>query len=591
MSIWLKRTPITKSPAQFVWEVSKPHWKAATAASISVIIASVLYAYIPYIFKLIVDATTKLAAGGSYDDLVWAAIAYIAVTTTAGIVWRMSGFSGAAWATGVRATARDTLTSYVTRHSRSYFSNHFAGSLSNKISHAGNGSRNLVEQVLWQFLLFLVSVTTSFYLAFITNSLIAYLFLAWVIVIIPFNVYLAKKRVPHSMAAHKIETKLSGATVDLLSNAAAMQEYARRGFEVLRLQELTLLRRVMGLRDWWYGETTLLVNGLLQAAFASMMVFVSIHLARVGEISAGDVILVLAVIFNIEEKLIFIGSQLNGFSETWGEIKESLSEILEPIEIEDVADAERLEVAHGEIVFEDISFGYITPPLFTNLTLRIAPGQRVGLVGKSGSGKSTLMRLLLRHHELEGGRLLIDDTDIAYVTQESLRANVSVVPQEPVLFHRTIRENILYGNLEATDMQVVEAAKLAHAHEFIERLQGGYEAMVGERGVKLSGGERQRVVIARAILKNAPILLLDEATSALDSESEVVIQEALHKLMEGKTVIAIAHRLSTLREMDRIIVLQGGKIVEDGTHDELVKHGGVYAELWSHQAGGFIKDE
>jgi ABC-type multidrug transport system fused ATPase/permease subunit len=201
------------------------------------------------------------------------------------------------------------------------------------------------------------------------------------------------------------------------------------------------------------------------------------------------------------------------------------------------------------------------------------------------------MRLLLHHHDIQAGKILIDGVDIAGVTQESLRKAISIVPQEPLLFHRTVRENIAYGRPSASKAEVEEAAKLAHAHEFIQNLPEKYGAIVGERGIKLSGGERQRVVIARAILKNAPILLLDEATSALDSESEVAIQKALHELMQGKTVIAIAHRLSTLREMDRILVLDDGKIIEDGNHNQLVSNGGVYAELWGHQAGGFLKDE
>jgi ABC-type multidrug transport system fused ATPase/permease subunit len=226
-----------------------------------------------------------------------------------------------------------------------------------------------------------------------------------------------------------------------------------------------------------------------------------------------------------------------------------------------------------------------------DFSLAIKGKEKIGLVGRSGAGKSTLTKILLRHYDINGGVITIDDQDISDVTRESLRDAVAVVPQEPLLFHRTLRENIAYGNPGASEYKIVEAAKLAQAHEFIMRLPRGYDTLVGERGVKLSGGERQRIVVARAILKNAPILILDEATSALDSESEVAIQKALHTLMEGKTVIAIAHRLSTLREMDRIIVMDGGQIIEDGSHEELIARGGTYAELWAHQAGGFLKDE
>lgn len=590
MSIWLQSVPKTTNPARFVFEVSKPHWRSGVVAMCAVIVSAALYAGMPYVFKLIVDGAASVAAGGSYTPLLWGALAYIFVTTVASLVWRLSGYAGATWATGARATARDTLTSYVTLHSRAYFSSHFAGALANKISHASGGSRAIVSAFLWQFLLLIVTLITSFGIAYATHPIIAYIFVGWVVVILPFNFILAKKRVPLSMEAQKAESKLTGATVDLLSNATAMHEYARREFEVGRLREMTSIRRVLGLKNQRFGETTLLVNGLLQALFSAALVFLSIYFASIGTFSAGDIILVLTLIFNMEEKLISVGSQINSFSEVWGEIKDSLVEIYEPHEILDARDAVPLKVEKGSIELSAVEFVYDATPIFQGLSLRIASGQRIGLVGKSGAGKSTLVRLLLRHHDLQGGTISIDGQNIAEVTQESLREAISIVPQEAVLFHRTIAENISYGNLSATTEDIERAAKLAHAHEFISKLPEGYGALVGERGVKLSGGERQRIVIARAILKNAPILVLDEATSALDSESEVLIQDALHGLMQGKTVIAIAHRLSTLREMDRIIVLKDGSIEEDGTHEELARGSGTYSELWTHQAGGFIPD-
>jgi ABC-type multidrug transport system fused ATPase/permease subunit len=259
-------------------------------------------------------------------------------------------------------------------------------------------------------------------------------------------------------------------------------------------------------------------------------------------------------------------------------------------EIKDVNDASELKVESGIIEWKNVSFEYGEKRVFDAFDLVIPSGQRVGLVGPSGAGKSTFVSLLLRQHDLSSGTVLIDGQNIAEVTQESLRENIAVVPQEPMLFHRSIRENIAYGKVGATDEEIMTVARLANAHDFIKDLSEGYDTLVGERGVKLSGGQKQRVAIARAMLKDAPVLLLDEATSALDSESEVAIQKALHKLMEGKTVIAIAHRLSTLREMDRIIVLENGKIVEDGSHAALLEYDGVYSRLWKHQAGGFLQE-
>jgi ATP-binding cassette subfamily B multidrug efflux pump len=288
-------------------------------------------------------------------------------------------------------------------------------------------------------------------------------------------------------------------------------------------------------------------------------------------------------------KIFQVGWMMSSFAESWGEVKEGLDDILVAHDM-DGNPGNEVPNLRGNIVFEQVSFGYGDTELLAQFNLVIKEGQRVGVVGRSGAGKSTLVKLLLRHYDVQSGVLKIGESSISTVALESLRTAIAVIPQESNLFHRSLRENIAYGKPDASDEEVAHAAKLAEAHEFIMQLPKQYETPVGERGVKLSGGQRQRVAIARAILKNAPILVLDEATSALDSESEVAIQKALHELMEGKTVIAIAHRLSTLREMDRIIVLDEGKIAEEGSHDELVKLGGTYARLWEHQAGGFLQE-
>jgi ABC-type multidrug transport system fused ATPase/permease subunit len=256
--------------------------------------------------------------------------------------------------------------------------------------------------------------------------------------------------------------------------------------------------------------------------------------------------------------------------------------------VQDKPDALALKVTRGEIAFNDVTFDFPGQIVFQNLSLTIAPGQKVGLVGPSGAGKSTLMNVLLRLYDIHGGVIAIDGQDIRDVTQDSLRDNIAIIPQDTALFHRSLMDNIRYGNLHATEEQVMEAARLAHAHDFIKKLPEGYGTLVGERGIKLSGGQRQRIAIARAILKNAPILLLDEATSALDSESEKMIQDSLQTLMQGKTVIAIAHRLSTIATMDRLVVMDHGAVVEDGSHAELLAANGLYARLWAMQSGGFL---
>ena len=285
---------------------------------------------------------------------------------------------------------------------------------------------------------------------------------------------------------------------------------------------------------------------------------------------------------------------LQAFMEYVGQIRDGIHTIMREHEIADESDAKPLEMRKGEINFDKVSFGYSGQggkSVIENLNLNVPSGQKLGLVGSSGAGKSTLVSLLLRFYETDTGNITIDGQDLSRITQDSLRENISVIPQDTSLFHRSLADNIRYGCLDATDEDIIDAAKKAHAHDFIKDLPKGYETMVGERGLKLSGGQRQRIAIARAILKNAPILILDEATSALDSESEQLIQDSLFELMKGKTVIAIAHRLSTIAKLDRLIVMEQGRIVEDGNHEALLKSKGHYAKLWDMQSGGFLGDE
>ncbi len=377
-------------------------------------------------------------------------------------------------------------------------------------------------------------------------------------------------------------------TVKLFSHAKREASFAREGMNGFLQTVYRQFRFVTGLYGALY---TLNAACLLSVGALSITLWIQ------GAVSVGAVAVVLGLVLRLWNMSQWIMWELTALFENIGTVQDGIGSISLPRVVDDAPDATELEVPKGAISFENIRFHYgKTGGVIEDLTLNIRPGEKVGIVGRSGAGKSTLVNLLLRFYDLEGGRVLIDGTDISTVKQDSLRAKIGMVTQDTSLLHRSVRDNIRYGRPDATDEEVLEAARRAEALDFIKGLSDikgrkGLDAHVGERGVKLSGGQRQRIAIARVILKDAPILLLDEATSALDSEAEAAIQENLYRLMEGKTVIAIAHRLSTIAAMDRLVVMDQGRIVEEGSHDELIDKGGIYASLWQRQSGGFIDIE
>ena len=385
------------------------------------------------------------------------------------------------------------------------------------------------------------------------------------------------------------DTKVTGVLADTITNHENVKLFAGYDREVARLAKENSKLQKMRLFTWRLGDAfeTIQVATMMLLEFG--MYYVAIGLYSDGTITIGDFALIQAYLVHVFSRLWSLGHTMRNIYEGMAEANEMTEILLTPLEIKDYSKAKPLNVKKGEIVFDKVTFNYNkTRTVVPRLSLTIPAGQKVALVGSSGAGKSTLVKLLLRTHDTTKGKIYIDKQRIDRVTLESLWENIGMVPQEPVLFHRTLMENIRYGKPDATNEEVIEAAKLAHAHEFISNFPDQYNTYVGERGVKLSGGERQRVAIARAILKNAPILLLDEATSALDSESETYIQDALTTLMKGKTVLVIAHRLSTIMKMDRIVVLEEGTIIEDGTHQELLElHKGTYQKLWNLQVGSF----
>ncbi len=571
---------------QFLWQVLTPHRSWLWLAIVVVILASSASTASSYIFKFIVDAVEA----NQFDRALLYGLLYPVVVFVIQLLYRLSGYAVAHLNTRVSKTATDTLLTQLFNHSHTYFSNRFAGSVTSKVRNVTGALDQIIPDFIWSQLDTLVTFLVTFALIVPVSLEAAIAFLILLAALMVVSSRMAERKAELAKENAEIGTVLQGRTVDVISNIAAVRQYVRQGFELSNLKQLTQDKLVASLANWLYTEKLLLINSVVIFLCNGVIFWFLVESWRANEISAGDFILVVALISQITGTMLFVGRAINATARAFGELREGLEDIYEPYSLVDSRSATALGVHEGTIVWSQVSFKYDEKPVFADFSLTIPAKQKIGLVGTSGAGKTTFVSLLLRQHELSSGTITIDDQNIAEVTQASLRDAIAVVPQEPLLFHRSIFDNIAYGKEDATLEEVIAVAKLAHADEFITGLSEGYSTIVGERGIKLSGGQKQRIAIARAMLKNAPILVLDEATSALDSESEHYIQDALRVLMQGKTVIAIAHRLSTLKEMDRIVVLENGHVAQDGTHEMLSANPGIYARLWAHQAGGFITE-
>ena len=582
---------IPNTPLRFILSTTKPHIIVGIFAVLATVITQALGASISLVIGRFVDAMSR--AGDLEIQLFvmqeWSVLFFVySFVLYAG--WRITGFLVASLVVKQNVTAYKELTKYIVLHSHSYFIGRFAGSISNKIANAGDGGARFLEGLVTGVLQQAVLMTVLGFVLITVSPVLSLAYFGFILFSILINFYLVKWRRVNVIQYSKLSSRLRGETVDLFSNIQAARQYTKTKAEVRHIYNHLDSRAKADLLQWQQGEIIHIASNGIALLMTAMLLIATYFSARTGTASVGDMVIVMIVSFRVAGSLSQIGDVMNRVIRFHGEVEEGLEDILFDYEITDVTNAKKLITKGGQMEWKNVIFEFDKNRVFDEFNLLIKSGQRVGLVGPSGAGKTTFVSLLLRQHDINAGFITIEGQDISQVTQDSLRQNIAVIPQEPMLFHRSIRENIAYGNPYAADAEIIEVAQKAQAHDFIISLPEGYDTLVGERGVKLSGGQKQRVAIARAMLKNAPILVLDEATSALDSESEVLIQKALHELMEGKTVIAVAHRLSTLREMDRIIVLEAGKIVEDGNHSALTKAGGTYARLWEHQAGGFLQE-
>lgn len=572
---------------KFILQAVAPYRLYLWGMLFAILIVSIDANVKPYLIKLLIDT----AAAPGTESITTLLIIYILSQAFMIGSWSFADWCAVRYTSPFRIRLTTLLTERLSLYSYSFFQNNLAGSLVAKIGDAFNLIVPIIFTIMYQFVCFaLITLITLFLLAQV-HILFALGLGVWIVLFSTMTYFGMKKANPLTTAYAESKSKIWGHLSDYMTNILNVRCFSAQPYEMGRFKEVSQDFVQKAQRQGYFLMNFYIIQGVVVSIYTLGFVIFLIYLQKRNLVTPGDFALVFMLNFKTLEKLHDLSHQLREFVTNWGTVDQALRILDLPIEIEDKPHAKELEVTHGEIVFQNVQFQYEgVDPLFQDKSVVIKHGQKVGLVGYSGAGKSTFVNLILRLFEVTSGRIQIDGQDIREITQDSLRATVGMIPQDPSLFHRTLMENIRYGRLEATDAEVIEAAKRAYAHEFISQLPQGYESLVGERGVKLSGGQRQRIAIARAILKNAPILILDEATSQLDSVTERDIQDSLWTLMQGKTTIVIAHRLSTLLHMDRILVFDKGKIIDDGPHDVLLANGRLYKTLWDAQVGGFLPD-
>ncbi len=548
----------------------------------------------PYVSKLLVDKLASSNAENVFQEVLPIIVTLIFLTVLPGFIWRICDYSWAKLIPAMRKKITTETMNYVMQHSHSFFQNNFSGALASKIRDLFNSTPKILEIILYNFLHIILTLGVAFFALFSVHKIFAFGLIFWAVIFILMAIRASNLTNRMSLNIARQQSKIMGNIVDALSNIANVKLFSNLDFESKRIGTFQNKYSSLFTRRGIFLVKFHTLHGLTFSIYFIVCTFALLWLYSEKMVTLGDFLMIFTINNWLIDTLWDATNAMRTFLEEVGTINQALEIINEPLQIQD--GNQEIKITKGEIKFENVNFGYHeNQAIFNEKSITIKAGQKVGLVGHSGSGKTTFINLILRLFDLDSGKILIDNQDISKATLDSLRENIGVIAQDPSLFHRSLFENIAYGKANATNKEnrenAIDAAKKAHAHDFINKLPQGYNSLVGERGIKLSGGQRQRIAIARAFLKNAPILILDEATSQLDSITENLIQESLKDLMKDKTVLAIAHRLSTLEIMDRILVFENGKIIEDGSHEELLALNGAYKKLWNAQTGGILSNQ
>lgn len=596
-SIWerRKRPPIFQTRGafmRFLWDMVKPFRIWAISIALVSLVWAIDLSVRPYLLKIMLDAIAKLPPAHAYEALWGPGLSYLLLTFFVVLMFRWYDFAWIHLNAPLKRHAGLLLMQRMMRHAHPFYQSHLSGNQANKIQDVMSGIPDLLKMLSDQFLGQLLALIIATATLWTVNVHFALALSAWCTIYIAATLLAAPRAQNLSQQYSERRASVLGAIVDLLTNMVSVRFFTgeRKERQILKKKLSSLVQAAQG-RDWFFFWL-FFFQGLSFVMYQAICMWWLLSGFHQGVISPGDFALILSINIAIVDRLWSLSKDFSKFTELLGSVTQGLSLVYSPIDIKDKKNAVPLRVTSGAITFQNVRFQYRgEEPLFQNNSVKIPAGQKVGLVGRSGSGKTTFVNLILRLFEIKAGAITIDDQNIQDVTQESLRAQIAIIPQNPVLFHRSIGENIRYGRHDATDTDVIAASKQALSHPFIKKMPEGYNTMVGERGLKLSGGQRQRIAIARAFLKDAPILILDEATSGLDALTESDIQHSLEALTQGKTTLVIAHRLSTLMSMDRILVFDRGNIVGDGTHKSLLARSPLYKELWNAQVGGFLPQE